>query len=253
MKINKIIISIVLIAAFALTACSATTAAISKLDLNERETRSLAFGAVLSTRNSMSYGSLLKATKSEIASYESVLESAWGIFDRNTALETLDWLAVEGHHISMEDNYYGYDEILTLLRKGQAGLNEAGAELENELRAYNDVVTILKNDYGYTEAEINNIKTVAAWDYDRLVTLARWCYGCGYVTADEAWEYIDFAAQQGTGMYDGWRSYFAGVLIGRAIWSEDDGFDSGNKKIADQLLNSQNSIYETTEFKLSIL
>lgn len=196
---------------------------------------------------------MLKASKSELDSYESVLESAWGIIDRDTALETLEWLAVEGHHISTDANYYGYDEILALLKGGQAKLIEEEAKLENELLAYNEVVNILQTDYGYTEEEIHNIKTLAAWDYDRLVTLARWCYGCGYVTADEAWEYIDFAAQQGTGSYDGWRSYFAGVLIGRAIWSEDAGFDSGNKKIADQLLNSQGSIYDKTEFKLSVL
>lgn len=51
MKLNKIIISVVMISALALTACSATTAAISKLDLNERETRSLAFGAFYSKFN----------------------------------------------------------------------------------------------------------------------------------------------------------------------------------------------------------
>lgn len=245
---NNLIICFVLISALALSACSTTTAAISRLNLNERETRSLAFGAVHSTRNSMNFNSLLKATKDEIKLYESELESNWGIFDRDSALETLDWLVDEGHHISMDENYYGYDEILDLLKGGKSGLIKAEAELDNELQAYNDVVHILKSNYGYTEEEINSITTVAAWDYDRLVTLARWCYGCDYVTADEAWGYIDFAAQQGTKSYDGWRSYFAGVLIGRAIWSEEDGFDSGNKKIADQLLNSQGSIYAATEF-----
>ncbi|MCL2767013.1 MAG: DUF1266 domain-containing protein, partial [Peptococcaceae bacterium] len=47
----------------------------------------------------------------------------------------------------------------------------------------------------------------AAWDMGRLVNVARWCYGCGYITESKAWEYIFFAEKESTDCYTNWASF----------------------------------------------
>lgn len=232
-------------------------------DLTDEQQRALVFGSVLAVRNDMDFISVygcdetIKASlgdsyKTEDRSeyletfkegYMDVLESGWDITDTDSALETLDWLKDEGHRISLDEEVYGFDEIFELIKKGET------EGLEDEAGACEDVFTALKENYDYTEEELNAVNTVSAWDFDRLVVVARWCYTADYITEEEMWKYINAAAEQGAKDYDSWRTYFAGAALGRAIWSGGDGFDSRMEAIADQLLQDNASIYNTISFK----
>lgn len=232
-------------------------------ELTEEQQRLLAFGAVLATRNNMDYNSIygcdteLKEAIGDSyqvedreqyldtfkTSYKQALSSSWSTTDKDSAIETLDWLRDEGHRISLDEDYYGFDEILNLIRTGET------EGFEDEAEAYDEVVSALKEDYGYTDEEIASVTTLSAWDYDRLVVVARWCYGSDYISEEEFWSYLEAAAAQGAADYDSWRTCFAGALMGRAIWSGENGFDSANQAVADQLLSDEGSIYQKVSFK----
>jgi hypothetical protein len=217
--------------------------------LEESQIHALAFGAVLSARNQMNYDTLLGDSKDNISMYQQALEDAWEITDHNSAVETLDWLKTEGHRISEDSDYFGFDEIYKMIVNSDESSDLSEADLESSKISYQSVYDVLKDDYGYTEEELKSVTTLSAWDYDRLITVARWCYGCDYITEEEAWDYINYAAEQGSKDYDSWKTYFAGVMFGRALWSEDSSFSSDNKSIADELLKNKDSIYNTVNFK----
>ena len=58
-----------------------------------------------------------------------------------------------------------------------------------------------------------------AWDFSRLVLLARSCYFVGYIDEATAWSYIDKAAQGVAGRFTTWREYGMGFLAVREIWA----------------------------------
>ena len=211
--------------------------------LPEEQKHALAFGAVLATRNSMNYDTIVGMDQPNKEDFIQVLKDDWSIVDRESAIKKLEWLKMEGRHISSDPSYFGYDEIYTSIIQGTA------EDFTEEAEAFEDVYSVLQNEYGYTPEELNSITTVSAWDYDCLVVVARWSYLCEYITEGEAWSYIYAASEKGAKDYSSWRTYFAGVLFGRAIWAEEEGFDVDNKAIADHLLLNSNSIYQSVNFK----
>lgn len=226
----------------------------------DQQQRLLAFGAVLATRNNIDFLTLVGMDKSLMKdmgemyktidrdelqaafgeAYKKVLNDSWSVADRASAIETLDLLRDQGHRDYPD---YPFDQVLALIRSGETEGYEA------EASACADVYTALTEEYGYSQEELDAISTVSAWDYDRLVVVARWCYVAGFITEQEAWDYIKAAAEQGSSDYKDWKSYFAGILLGRAIWTGEHGFDPGNRAIADQLLVDENSIYQQVSFK----
>lgn len=214
-----------------------------KSNLTKEQTRSLAFGAVLATSNEMTFHDL-ECTKTYVD--EAFLEEWWSITDRDSAISTLDWLQTEGHRMTANEDKLGYDEIYRMFLVYGDALRYKEYKLEYE--ALCNARKILKEKYGYTQEELNSIETVSAWDFDRLVVVARWCYEVGYISEEEAWGYIQAAADKGTADYTSWRGYFAGAIYGEAIWAADDVFDSANTKVANQLLKSKKSIYKQISF-----
>lgn len=225
--------------------------------LSTSQQRALAFGAVLTSRNNMDFQTLegmdqslqkdmgeaykqldreqLKMAFGE--AFKGILANEWSITDRDSAIENLEWLRDGGHH---QDSF---DEILLAVQ------SEDSSEYSEIAAACEQVYTGLADDYQLDQTVLDQIKTVSAWDYDRLVTVSRWCYLAGYITESEAWEYIETAAQLGSEDYDSWEAYFAAVMLGRAIWVEHQGFDPGDRAVADRLLQDENSIYKSVSFK----
>lgn len=222
------------------------------VEFTTEQTRALAFGAVLSTRNDMTFkGNLFGVSDAYQKEYIGSLEEWWDIRDTESAIEALEWLKTEGHGFSNED-YYGFDDAYNYYMGRETGLPEDEEEyiaesFAVELPGIEDVRNKLISEFGYTELELDEITTLRAWDYDRLVTVARWCYGVGYITEDEAWSYINFATEQGEKDYTSWRTYLAGVIIGRTIWNESSTMESDDEEIVRDLLSSS-SIYNQVSF-----
>ena len=200
--------------------------------LSKEQQNALVFGAVLAARNDMPYDELTPAEYKD-ASIQ-VLGSSWEITDSASAKVQLDALLNEGHRKEG-------DPILEKIK------SNAPADLKEEADLYNDVKKNLIDSYGYTEEQINNIKTISAWDYDRIVNVARFSYYAGYITEPEMWDYINKAVTAAKADYNNWNDYFAGVIIGRAI-SYGQGF-ADSSDAAETLLKDDNSPYKKFSFK----
>ena len=83
---------------------------------------------------------------------------------------------------------------------------------------------------------------VTAWDMGRMVNVSRWCYKVGYISENEAWQYILAAEKESRLCYANWAEFGTAYVVGRAIWSQTDAdaqaewFD-----IVDMLVNDKNS------------
>ena len=205
----------------------------AKGKLTKEQENALVFGAVLTTRNDMSFDDL-EAEEYKDASIQ-VLRSAWKVTDTATAKETLESLLAEGHRAEG-------DPMLTELRTP-----EAAEKNTEEFQAYEDVKKNLVDNYGYTAEQVDGIKTISAWDYDRLVNVARFSHSAGYITEQEMWDYINKAVTQAKNDYNSWEEYFAGVMLGRTLVYGQPFADS--KAQADKLLKDADSVYKTHSFK----
>ena len=205
----------------------------AKGKLTKEQENALVFGAVLSTRNRMPFDDLQAAEYKDASTQ--ALNSAWDVTDTATAKETLESLLAEGHRADV-------DPMLAELRTP-----EAATENSEEFQAYEDVKKNLVDNYGYTAEQIDGLKTTSAWDYDRLVNVARFSYSAGYITEQEMWDYINKAVTQAKNDYNSWEEYFAGVMLGRTLAYGKPFADS--KAQADALLKDDKSVYKTHSFK----
>lgn len=217
-----------------LTACSGT--------LSAEQKRLLAFGAVLSQTNGMDFDELSPDIPGDAV--KEALEASWCIKDHDTAKTVLNWLLTEGSR-AVDDEYYNADELLAVV-SGRVELDADGRDyLADQFVRYDACVHLFTAEYGYSNAQLVAIETVAAWDYDRLVTLARWCYGADYLSQEEAQAYLTQAAGAAVESYGSWEEYFAGAVLGKAL---SPGGQAIDKAIADALLKDDGSIYKKVGF-----
>lgn len=171
----------------------------------------LALSAILSVQNNENYttlGSDLQPT----VDLKQLLIEWWGVSDRNSAIETLDWLRDYGHRTEyMYISQFIVDKDVTTC-----------AGLENPLDGCKDEDIKLLHDLGQSINSQLGSKTIAAWDYGRLINVARWSYTLGYINEEEAWTYMVPAAQKAQAEYDTWANFGKSYILGRAYWMRDE-------------------------------
>lgn len=60
---------------------------------------------------------------------------------------------------------------------------------------------------------------VVAWDFVRLINVARWGYAAKYISAEEAWSYILDAATQLHATYSSWEELAQDYVLGHDVWA----------------------------------
>ncbi len=211
--------------------------------------RLFTFGAVLATRDGTGLDTLSGMLGIYKNDYVEGLKESWDCVDHDSSIESLEWLKAEGHRKSLDEEYYGYDEYLAIASGKQLTNEEELDLLAEEMDAYDAAMSALIDEYGYTEEELLAITTTGAWDYDRTVTLARWCYGLEYISEEEMFQYINWAVEQGTKDYGSWREYFAAAMLGRSFFAPEVDFMEENQEVADALLKDEKSPYNQYAFK----
>jgi hypothetical protein len=204
-----------------------------KNELTKEKQQELAYGAILSTRNNMSFDTLKIGHKG----IERVLNDYWEVSDKQSAIETLDWLLNEGHRIDA-------DVVFQEIKNGTAQNYE---ELKSIVDLCNKAKSTMESKLGFTEEMFNNVNTVAAWDFDRLVTVARWCYSAEYISEEEAWSYIEKAASMAKESFNSWEEYYISFAYGRAIAYEGDIDDIINA--GETLFKESGSVWKEHSFK----
>ncbi|MDR2423405.1 MAG: DUF1266 domain-containing protein [Prevotellaceae bacterium] len=61
-----------------------------------------------------------------------------------------------------------------------------------------------------------------AWDFGRIIFVCRAAFSLGYISEDEAWQYIDNVTDMAKKLYTNWEDYATSYLLGRAMWCGDD-------------------------------
>lgn len=160
------------------------------------------------------------------------LRESWGIEDRPSALQTLEWLRCEGHRNEMSASVQAF----------------AGGSADASFHSRN-AGCILRISEAFAFLEANGLAQSAsdlqvgpaAWDYGRLATVARWCFDAGHLSEAETMAYVEVATAARQADFRSWREYALSYVLGRFLWSP--GIEA-NQPVADlavKLLNDARS------------
>ncbi|CEH28357.1 hypothetical protein AM501_11460 [Aneurinibacillus migulanus] len=197
----------------------------------------LAYGANLSLYRSESPRIL--PVKVDYETLKEGLSSYWGVSNPEEAVQTLEWLLTEGHRAK-------YDQLLLALKAGQSFTEE---EVGKSQECYESAQEAMMKKLSFAKSDFDRVNTIAAWDFDRAVNIARWSYILGYITEEQAWSYIERAADAASHFFQSWKDYFISFAFGRAIAYEGDIYDIlWNGK---ELLNEEDSIWNEFSIKRS--
>ncbi|WCR27483.1 DUF1266 domain-containing protein [Paenibacillus thiaminolyticus] len=197
----------------------------------------LAYGANLSLYRSESPRILQVKVDNE--TLKEGLSSAWDVSNTEEAVHTLEWLLTEGHRAK-------YDQLLMALKAGQSFTEE---EVGKSQECYESAQEAMMKKLSFAKSDFDQVNTMAAWDLDRAVNIARWSYILGYITEEQAWGYIERAADSASHIFQSWKDYFISFAFGRAIAYEGDIYDilwDGKK-----LLGEEDSIWNEFSIKRS--
>ena len=81
-----------------------------------------------------------------------------------------------------------------------------------------------------------------AWNMGRMVNVSRWSYAAGYISENEAWQYILFAERESRLRYANWEEFGKAYLKGREMWSgEEESETSDGTRALNKLLEHKKS------------
>ncbi len=211
----------------------------------ERRMAALNIGAINSEQTQSYCDSL--STGLKLKSLAGNLSSAYDIVNRDSALETLEWLKERGHR-------YYFEAIKGLVAGDANSIDEtilSEEELPNTFDYINNLNStleqLIEEKFIQQKGDLRDC-SILAWDMGRLVFVARCCYDMGYVSENEAWDYIDHAHQACTAVYNSWRELANGYIIGRCMWSGESMMLPGLMGISKDLLKDKNSPWVQYKF-----
>lgn len=163
------------------------------------------------------------------------LEMSWGVTDRASADESLEWVLEEGHRTGFAEDMQYLEEY---------GLSEVSEELR---------VSVLSTDFGMTidEAasyvnayaiyESYGAEAIDAWDYCRALNLLSFYYVAGYYEKEEALDKSLEIAKELQAKYSSWDEMIESYLRGYEYWAEESSDE--RRAIYEDLKNSENNPY----------
>ena len=191
--------------------------------LPEDKRRYMAFGSVPIMANGESIDRFKNYTHKPRAIRYS-LQQHWGIQNHGDATAAAHTLSQAQFHAPFADDVYH-----NLIKKGLtvADFGPALGSLQDKHASQIDRIKQALVCYdkakqglirtGYTEEELDQIPSLAAWDYGRTAFIARFGSNAGLMTQDEAWPYIKAAADNASPIYADWRQYLAAYILGQAV------------------------------------
>ena len=172
----------------------------------------LMIGAVLIGTNDEPYITLALIGDKE--DYRDTLEGGWGIENRSDALEMLESLLKGRHSESFKADF------AVIKAHGTDGYFDNAEDpifdeddIENYEAALEGLVDVLELDSEVGE----NCTSLYAWDLDRIGLLARTLSHAGYITDEEAYDWLKKAGKKATATFGSWEDYIASILLGRAL------------------------------------
>lgn len=159
-----------------------------------------------------------------------VLERDWGITDRESLKDMVDWLVTGGH------NQAALEELGLF---GPAGMSreELIAAMDKADAAAEDKISRLA---AFEAKKAYGEKAIAGWDLSRAMQLIGWGYVAGYYTYEEAMDESLEMAKYIQLYFGSWEDFYGSYLYGYSYWSGEDLADTastayGRKQIYEKL------------------
>ncbi len=173
--------------------------------------------AILTELNGWDYNIFggLEPTAKNQEREKQLLDEWWGVTDRATADETLEWILTEGHRFGFIDNMSFLKEL---------GLSEvAEADRVNFILENFDVD---ENEakfwvYYYSMYENYGDTAIDGWDYCRALNLLSYYYIAGYYTQEEALDKSLEIAKSFQSEFTSWDELIDSYLRGYEYWSDE--------------------------------
>jgi hypothetical protein len=136
---------------------------------------------------------------------EDLLEEGWGIENKKDGIEMLNSL-LKGRHANK------FKKAHETLKSGKTN----GVDAE-DIEIYNDGLEFIEEILNIPKAQAAGSKTLLGWDLERVGYLAKIFANVGYITEDEAWEWIGKAAVEVKKNFTTWEDYIVSILLGRGF------------------------------------
>ncbi len=169
------------------------------------------------------------------------LDEWWGVTDRQTADETLDWILTEGHRLQFAD------DMDYLESNGMASAQDKKAFVLECFDVSEDTAEMMAKCYDYYVEY--GATAIDGWDYCRALNLMSFYYIAGYYTAEEALDKSLEIAQTVQQKFNSWDELVDSYLRGYEYWSEESSQE--RREVYDGLLEADDNPYEV-DFKLTL-
>ncbi len=165
--------------------------------------RYLPIGALLIGTWGEPYETLAITAEPEEIAY--ALENGWGIDSREEGLEMLASLMKGRHANSFKETHEAakagkFDEID----------DEDAEDYTLSVEGITEALSLPKN-------MVDSCATLLAWDLERVGYLARLFVKIGYISEEEAWDWMQKAAAETKKTFNSWEEYIVSLLIGRGF------------------------------------
>ena len=189
-------------------------------DLTEDQQRKLLLSGVFSAQKATLFN--VVKTGMDSSERERMFTQGWGITDKTSAIDTLDYLRLSGTR-----RYFPQVvESLKLKNKQeiQQYINDT-FENEEDMRncweqvqyAFESMEPLMKEQIIKDENDFVRIGP-DAWDAGRLVFMGRLCREHNYITDEQLWQYIDAADEIAHRTLTNWEDFGKSYIIGRCLW-----------------------------------
>ena len=181
------------------------------------------------------------------------LDSSWGIVDRASAIETILWLATDGHAPEFASEIQMLDawEILDLSEEEFAMVWELLAEEEGASEEDTQIVIEYYQHMRdvYSACGENGID---GWDYCRIMQLCGNCYYLGYFTLEESLSIQLAVAQVMQAQFDSWTALNDSYYYGYSYYAYGSSYVELRKWHSDRLMEDAESPYNTLDFNMPL-
>lgn len=189
----------------------------NKVQISDTERWITASYAILSDLNGWDY-TYFPGTK--IGEFEQLLQQeslkqSWGVEDRQSADETLEWVLEEGHRTGFAEDMMFFEEC---------GLGDVPED--ERVSALVEVFEMTVDEAaGYTKNyavyENYGAEAIDAWDYCRALNLMSFYYVAGYYEKEEALDKSLEIAKELQAKYISWDELVESYLLGYEYWAEE--------------------------------
>lgn len=164
-----------------------------------------------------------------------VLDNSWGVTDKDSADETLEWLLSEGHRIDFTADM----EILESAGIGGIDEDERAAFLLENFDLDENGAEYYARWYGRYEEYGED--AASGWDYNRALSQLANFYLAGYYTLEEALDASLLIAETVQESFDSWDDYMESYFTGYEYWSEGD--SDARREIYEKLQSASDNPY----------